>query len=189
MSDRLTLTLEEFAKLDGVPGRDTLRRIIKDNPDFPAKPGSNGVAYEIDVEAGIAWLKEREARRVQAEREHAEKVRQLGLELLGEGAAADVERAGLSSDERRKLLEEEFYAIKVAEKRGELIRKSSIESAIADVLVTDARRRTTFMARLAKRVTLQRDAIAAGEALMDTDRRAFADQLSGLVEGGGPGED
>ena len=57
MSDRLTLTLEEFAKLDGVPGRDTLRRIIKDNPDFPAKPGSNGVAYEIDVEAGIAWLK------------------------------------------------------------------------------------------------------------------------------------
>ena len=87
MAEPLIASLAEFAAIPGVPSEVTLRRLIKDNPDFPAKPGTNGVAYEIDVEAGCAWLKDREARRVQAERDHAEQVRQLGLELLGEGAA------------------------------------------------------------------------------------------------------
>lgn len=182
MAERLIASLAEFAAIPGVPSEVTLRRLIKESADFPAKPGTNGVAYEIDVEAGVAWLKEREAKRVQAERDHAEKVRQLGLELLGESAAADVERSGLSSDERRRLLEEEFYAIKVAERRGELIRKADIEAAIADVLVADARRRATFMARLAKRVTLGREQIAAGQDLMDHDRRQFAAALERLTE-------
>lgn len=178
----LIASLAEFAAIPGVPSEVTLRRLIKDNPDFPANPGTNGVAYEIDVAAGVAWLKEREAKRIQLERDHAEKVRQLGLELLGESAAADIERAGLSADERRKLLEEEFYAIKVAEKRGELIRKGDIEAAISDVIVADARRRATFMGRLAKRVTLGREQIAAGQELMDHDRRQFAASLERLTE-------
>jgi hypothetical protein len=182
MADALIASLAEFAAIPGVPSEPTLRRLIKDNPDFPANPGTNGVAYEIDVAAGVAWLKEREAKRVQVERDHAEKVRQLGLELLGEGAAADVSQVGLSAEERRKLLEEEFYAIKVAEKRGELIRKADIEAAISDVLVADARRRSSFMTRLAKRVSLTRDQLAAAEELMDFDRRQFAAALKGLTE-------
>lgn len=182
MAEGLIASLAEFASIPGVPSEVTLRRLIKENPDFPAKPGTNGVAYEIDVQLGVAWLKERDAKRIAVEREHAEQVRQLGLELLGEGAAADVSQAGLSSDERRKLLEEELYSIKVAEKRGELIRKADIEAAISDVLVADARRRATFMARLAKRVTLGREQIAAGQELMDHDRRQFAAALERLTE-------
>jgi hypothetical protein len=181
MTDTLIASLADFAAIPGVPSEVTLRRLIKDNPDFPAKPGTNGVAYEIDVAAAIAWLKARDERRVAAEREHAEAVKQLGLELLGEKAATDIERA-VTPGERRELLEEEFYAIKVAEKRGELIRKAEIEAAIADVLVRDAQRRATFMARLGKRVDLTREVIAAGEALMDADRRAFASALERLTE-------
>ncbi len=182
MAEALIASLSEFAAIPGVPSEPTLRRLIKDNPDFPANPGTNGQAYEIAVADAIAWLKARDAKRVQTERDHAERVRQLGLELLGEGAAADVSQAGLSADERRKLLEEEFYAIKVAEKRGELIRKADIEAAISDVLVADAQRRASFMTRLAKRVSLSREQIAAAEELMDHDRRQFAAALKGLVE-------
>ena len=182
MADTLTASLAEFAAIPGVPSEPTLRRLIKDNPDFPAVPGTNGVAYLIDVAGAIAWLKERDAKRIAAERAHAEQVRQLGLALLGEDAAADVGQAGLSIDERKKLLEEEFYAIKVAEKRGELIRKADIEAAISDVLVADARRRSSFMTRLAKRVNLTRDQLAAAEELMEYDRRQFAAALRGLTE-------
>lgn len=182
MAEALIASLGEFAAIPGVPSEPTLRRLIKENPDFPANPGTNGQAYEIDVAAGVAWLKAREAKRVQSERDHAERVRQLGLELLGEGAAADVSQVGLSADERRKLLEEEFYAIKVAEKRGELIRKIEIEAAISDVLVADAQRRASFMTRLAKRVNLTREQLAAAEELIDYDRRQFAAALKGLTE-------
>lgn len=182
MVEPLIASLGEFAAIPGVPSEPTLRKLIREHPDFPATPGTNGQAYEIDVAAGIAWLKAREARRIEAERAHAEKVRQLGLELLGEGAAADVSQAGLSAEERRKLLEEEFYAIKVAEKRRELIRKADVEAAIADVLATDAQRRSDFMARLAKRVALTRDQIAAAEELLEHDRRQFAAALKGVTE-------
>jgi hypothetical protein len=182
VTETLIASLAEFAAIPGVPSEVTLRRLIKENPDFPAVPGTNGVAYEIDVRAGIEWLKAREARRIAAEREHAEQVRQLALELLGEDAAANVSQAGLSIDERRKLLEEEFYAIKVAEKRGELIRKADIEAAISDVLVADAHRRASFMTRLAKRVSLSREQLAAAEELMEFDRRQFAAALKGLIQ-------
>lgn len=182
MTETLIASLAEFAAIPGVPSEVTLRRLIRENPDFPAVPGTNGVAYEIDVRAGIEWLKAREARRIAAEREHAEQVRQLALELLGEDAAANVSQAGLSIDERRKLLEEEFYAIKVAEKRGELIRKADIEAAISDVLVADAHRRASFMTRLAKRVSLSREQLAAAEELMEFDRRQFAAALKGLIQ-------
>lgn len=182
MAEALIASLGEFAAIPGVPSEPTLRRLIKDNPDFPANPGTNGQAYEIDVAAGIAWLKERDAKRVQSEREHAERVRQLGLDLLGDSAATDVSQVGMSADERRKLLEEELYAIKVAEKRGKLIRKADIEAAISDVLVADAQRRASFMTRLAKRVSLTREQLAAAEELIDYDRRQFAAALKGLTE-------
>jgi len=182
MAERLKASLAEFAAIPGVPSQVTLRQLIKDNPEFPAKPGTNGVAYEIDVEDGIAWLKARDERRIAAEREHAEAVRQLGLELLGEGSAANVTLPGASASERKQFYEEEYLAIKVAEKRGELIRKAEIEAAISDVLVRDVQRRATFMARLGKRVDLSREVIAAGEALMDADRRAFAGALERLTE-------
>ncbi len=182
MAEALIAKLHEFAAIPGVPSEPTLRRLIKENPDFPANPGTNGQAYEIDVSAGIAWLKERDAKRVQSERDHAAQVRQLGLELLGDSSAADVSQVGISAEERRKLLEEELYAIKVAEKRGELIRKADIEATISDVLVADARRRSSFMTRLAKRVSLTREQLAAAEELMDFDRRQFAAALKGLTE-------
>lgn len=181
MADLLTMTLEEFAALDGVPGRDVLRRIIKDNADFPATPGTNGVAYQIDVAAAIEWLRTRDERRRAEEEERSAAARQLALDMLGTDAASSVDR-GTTASERKAILEEEFYAIKVAEKRGELIRKSSVESAIADVLATDAQQRRTFVARLAKHISLTREQLHEAELMMEQDRRQFAAALNSLAE-------
>lgn len=175
-------SLEEFCAIPGVPSQPTVKRFIQSNPDFPAKPGTNGKAYQIDVAKGIAWLQAQEDARVEEQRRHAEEVKQFGLELLGEGAAADLQQPGLSAQERKVLIEEELIAIKVAERRRELIRKAEIEQAASDVIVTDARRRATFMSRLGKRVELTREIIAAGEALMDMDRKAFAAEIERLAE-------
>lgn len=182
MDSHLTMTLEEFAAIEGVPGRDVLRRIIRDNPDFPAKAGSNGVAYEIDVAAAIEWLKGREERRRAEDEERAAAARQLALDMLGSDAASNVDRS-VSASERKALLEEEFYAIKVAEKRGELIRKDSIEAAISNVLALDAQQRRTFVARLAKHVNLTREQMHEAELMVDQDRRQFAAALNALAEG------
>lgn len=182
--EKMTVTLEEFCALDGTPARDTLRRLIKDNPDFPAKPGTNGVAYEIDTAAAIEWLKGRKERAEAEQRERAARVKQFALDLLGEEAASDLD-GPLSTAERQALLQEEFLRIKVAEKRGELISKASIEAAAAQVLTVDARRRETFIARLAKRVELTREQIAEGEALMDSDRREFVAELQDLFAADG----
>lgn len=182
MADPLIVTLAEFCAQPGLPSEPVMRKLIRENPDFPATIGANGVPYGIDLAAGIAWIKERDAKRIEAQRQRAEEVRQQALDLLGEDAATNLGQEGLSIDERRKLLEEEFFRLKVAEKRGELIRKADIETAIVDVLATDAKRRREFMVRLAKLVNLSREQIAAAEELIEHDCRQFAAALKGLTE-------
>ncbi len=182
MAERLTMTLEEFAAIEGIPGRDVLRRIIRDNPDFPATPGTNGVAYQIDVAAAVEWLKARDERRRADEEGRAAAARQLALDMLGSDAVADINQSA-SPSERKALLEEEFYAIKVAEKRGELIRKASVEAAIADVLAIDAKRRIEFVSRLSKVISLTREQITEAERLSEMDRQQLAAALQSLPLG------
>jgi hypothetical protein len=179
--ERVLGSLGDLASVPGVPSEPTLRRLIRDNPDFPVvATGTNGVAYQIDVGAAIAWLRAHEEQRREAEAAQRNKVQQFALELLGPDAAAVGDEAGLSPAERKALLEEELVAIKVAERRGQLIRKASVEEALAAMMVLDAKRRETFTARLAKRLDLPREALTAIDALMEQDRRALAGDMEKL---------
>lgn len=176
-------SLEDFASIPGVPSERTLRKIIKDNPDFPTvKAGRSGVAYEIPVTQALAWLKERAEREEAAKRAHAEDIRQHALDFLGRDAATAVEQQGLSTDERLKLLQEEIAACKVRQMRGELIRKDSVEAALANLLVASRRQGETFAARLSKRVDLPRDVMVQIDALMEQDLKALAADLEAAVE-------
>ena len=169
-----------------MPSEATLRKLIRDEPGFVERAvvsiGKNGVAYEIDVEAAVTWLQGHEEEKRAAARARSEEVRQFALELLGPGSSAENGESGLSAAERRALLEEEIVAIKLAEKRGELVRKDSVEAALSTVIVKDAQRRSSFSARLAKRIDLPRDIAAAIDALQDHDRRQFAGELEKLSE-------
>jgi len=184
MNERRVIgTLGDLAAVPGMPSEPTLRKMIRENPDFPLiSQGKNGVAYEIDVEAAVAWIKARAEEERAAARARSEEVRQFALDLLGADAASDQVNAGLSPSERQALLQEELLAIKLAERRGELIRKASVEDAVAAVLTLFRDRGRTFSTRLAKRMDLPRETIAAIDALVDQDLRMIADEMERICE-------
>jgi len=168
----------------GLASEPTLRKWIQAQPDQPwiIKRGSNGDAYEIDIAGAIEAWKAEEQRKTDEARQRADSLRQLGLDL-GLGDNADAGMVGLSIAERKALLEEEFVAIKLAEKRGELIKFAEVEAAVGDILTKFRQRGATFAARLAKRVDLTRDQITAIERLALADQAELAD----LMENWRPG--
>lgn len=172
-------SLAELASLPGMPSEVTLRKMIADNPEFPMlSRGKNGVAYEFDLAEAARFVCELRQREEDAARARAEEVRQFGFDLLGpDAAAADAPTLGLSASERKALLEEELVAIKVAERRGDLIRKASVEEALAALLIWFRERGRTFSGRLAKRVDVPRDLLAAIDNLMEADQRELADRM------------
>lgn len=117
-------SLGELATMAGMPSEVTLRKMIAEHADFPIiSRGKNGVSYEIDLAAAAAFVVGIRSKEEEIARSRAEEVRQLGFDLLGPDAAVREEQIGLTAAERKALLEEELAAIKVAERRGELVRK------------------------------------------------------------------
>lgn len=172
----------------GLASEPTLRKWIQAQPDqaWIIKRGSNGDAYEIDIPEAIAAWKAEEARKTEEARRRADDLKQLGLDLgLGEVAQ---EAVGFSIAERKALLEEELVAIKLAEKRRELIRVAEVEAAIGDALTRFRQKGQTFAARLAKRIDLTRDQITAIDRLVLSDQAELADMMenwgSDLGDGG-----
>lgn len=161
----------------GLASEPTLRNWIKAQPDqdWIIRRGSNGIDYEIDLTGAIEAWKGEEARKTEEARQRADNIRQLGLDLgLAEPAQATV---GLSIAERKALLEEELVAIKLAEKRRELIPVDEVEAIIGDALAKFRQRGQSFAARLSKRVDLSRDQITAIERLIHSDQVEMADAL------------
>lgn len=178
MSERVLGSLGDLAAVPGVPSEPTLRKLIRENADFPVvSVGKNGQAYEIDVEAAIGWLKAHEEQRREAERARTAEVRQFALELLGPDAATENRSEGLSIVERKQLLEEELVAMKVSERRGELVRKASIEAAFAAVFDLLNQQRRSLSARLAKRMDLSRAQQLVIDEMLDRDLQALADKF------------
>lgn len=183
VAEPVLVQLGELAAVPGMPSEATLRKLVRENDDFPVvSRGKNGVAYEIDLERAVQWIRDNEEKKLQAQRERQDEVRQFAMDFLGPDAASDQGQSGLSAAERKQLLEEELVAIKLAERKGELIRKASIESALATVLIKDAQRRSSFSQRLAKRIDLPRDVIAAIDAMQEFDRESFARELEQISE-------
>lgn len=160
----------------GVASEPTLRKWLRDLPDcdWLKKRGSNGDAYEIDIPAAIEAWKSKEAEKAELERRRSEDLRQMGLDL---GLQAPAEDFGVSIAERKQLIDEEISAMKLAQMRRELVSVVSVEGAVGDILVRDAQRRGTFGARLAKKIDLSREQLAAIEALVAADQTWFADQM------------
>ena len=176
--DRITASLSELAAVAGMPSEPTLRKLIKDNPDFPViSVGKKGSNYEIDVEGAIAWLQAHEEQRREAERQRSEQVKQFALDLLGPDAAVSNEAVGLSPAERKALLEEELVAMKVRERRGELVRKASVEAAFAAMMDLINQQRRGLSARLAKRTDLTRAQQVLIDQLLERDLNELVDKF------------
>lgn len=178
-------SLADLVSMPGMPSEPTLRKMIADNPEFPVLArGRNGVAYEFNLAEAALFVRGLREREEQAARARAEEVRQFGLQLLGEDAAVEPERAGLSPSERKALLEEELVAIKVAERRGDLIRKASVEESLGQLLVWFQAQGKSFSSRLSRRHDVPRDLLAAIDALIEQDQRELADRMERIAEVG-----
>ncbi|API58290.1 hypothetical protein BSL82_02360 [Tardibacter chloracetimidivorans] len=174
----MNCSLSEFVAMPGVPSEPTLRKLIDENPDFPVvSRGKNGQAYEIDAEAGLKWLKARREAEEQARRERQDRLNQLSLNLLGSDAAARPGNSGLSPREISEALQAEVDAIKLAQLRGELVRKVEVEAALSQFMVALRQQLRTMPQRLGKRVEVRREILIALDALIDGDLHLIADRL------------
>lgn len=174
----------------GLASEPTLRKWIAAEPDqaWIIKRGSNGDAYEIDIEGAVIAFREKEERAAQVARDRADQIKQFALEL-GIGGADQEQGAPLSIAERKQLLEEELVAIKLAEKRGELVSFASAVGAFGDVLVRFRQLGQTFAARMAKKLDLTRDQIAAIELQVEADLGTLSRWMEGMEADLGDGGD
>ena len=173
----------------GLASEPTLRKWIQAEPDqaWIIKRGSNGDAYEIDLAGAIEAFRGQEAAKLEAAKRRAEDVRQIGMDLGLSGGSE--EAVGLSIAERKQLLEEELVAIKLAERRRELVPFAEVEAAVGDVLVRFRQRGATFSARLAKIVDLTRDQITAIDRLVEADQDRLAVEMENWGSDVGDGSD
>lgn len=179
--------LFELASLPDMPSEPKLRDLIRTHPEFPViKHGTNGSAYQIDLAKGRDFVLGLAAAEQAKLRDRAEQVKQFGLDLLG-GDAASMDRRteGLTAQERKALIEEELAAMKLAEKRDELVRKNDIESAFGEFVVMIKQRGDNFAARLAKKIDLTREQIVATEKLVRADQRAIASAMEAMGNAAG----
>lgn len=170
--------------MPGMPSEPTLRKLMAERPDFPIiARGSNGVAYEIELEDAFAFVRglEDEKRKL-VDARNAE-IRQLGFELLGDDAAsAATAPSMLSSADRKQILEEELAAIRVGERRRELVRKGPVIAATGDLVLFIADRMKSLPDRLGKRTHVSREVLAALDRLIEQDRRDIAARMERAVD-------
>ncbi len=177
-------SLGDLALMPGMPSEPTLRKLMAERPDFPIiARGSNGVAYEIELEDAFAFVRglEDEKRKL-VDARNAE-IRQLGFELLGDDAAsAATAPSMLSSADRKQILEEELAAIRVGERRRELVRKGPVIAATGDLVLFIADRMKSLPDRLGKRTHVSREVLAALDRLIEQDRRDIAARMERAVD-------
>lgn len=172
-------TLAELAAIAGMPSEPTLRKMMASDPGFEGilKRGSNGDAYEIELDVAARYIIGREQMKEDQQRARQSELAQLGLDL---GLSSANVAPGLTIADRKALMEEEMVAIKLAEKRRELVEKASVEGAIAQLLVWHQQQQDTFTARLAKRLDLTRQQQVDISNFVRSDLAEFARRLREL---------
>lgn len=144
--------------------------------------GGRGVAYKLSLRAVAAWLDEaRQRQRAEVDRKRATD-EQLRMELLGADGSALPELApGLSPRETAEALAAEVNRTKLAEMRGDLVRASGIEAAIAEAFKLFQEGVRLIPERLAEQFQMaddQADALLEG---LDGELDALSDRLAVLT--------
>lgn len=171
----------------GIASEPTLRKWLKDQRDcdWIKKRGSNGDAYELDIAGAVAAWRAKEQEKAEAERLKSEALGQMALDMGLAPASGPV----ISIADRKALIDEEIAAMKLGQLRLELVPVASVEAAFGDILARYGQRAATFAARLAKKIDLSREQIAAIETLRAADQSWFAAQMEqwgkGIVDSDG----
>jgi phage terminase Nu1 subunit (DNA packaging protein) len=133
------------------------------------KGGSNGVAYEFDVDKVKAWKDERDRLLAEQARERAVAIRTKQNELFGDDQSLVPE--GLSQDEVKTYLENVRLSDYIRRQRGELVERSSVVNEFSAVFNVVRQHTLGWATTLAKTagLTLEQQRAADGLARRTLD--------------------
>ena len=184
MSDASPLigSLGDLAAMAGMPSEPTIKRMIDADPEFPVlSRGTNGRAWEFDLQAAWQYIRDCQEREEANARAHREAVAQLGFDLLGQGALVeDVEVLTLSPQEQNAALNAEYLRTKMAEKRRSLVPVREIAAGLSEDLVFISDFGRGFSGRCAKRATFSREQLNVIDQVMDEFVAGIADRFEEL---------
>ncbi len=166
------VNMTELSEVVGL-SPNTLSAIFRKHDDAPIiQRGSNGVPYEIDLDAFSTWLQANRERVDQAEDERREQLSMWAKEFAG---AEEGEAAGMKPAERRALAEAVRAEDYVRQKRGQLVDRAALEADLQMAIIELRTQLLQMPVQLAKRYDLSR------EARLELERM-IADQLNGLAD-------
>lgn len=127
------LNKKQLAEALGEVSVNTIDKWLVQGLPYEAK-GTNGQAYEFKLSRCYAWKKGREAEQQEASEKAARAVHQMRMALLG-GDTGSSEMA-LSPKQRKELYEAEHAYNKLAQSRGELIKREEVFSLLTSVFAS-----------------------------------------------------
>lgn len=182
--ERLIGSLGDLAAMAGMPSEPTIKKMIDGDPEFPVlSRGTNGRSWEFDLRAAWQYIRDCQRREEERARAHKEKVAQLGLDLLGDGALVqDLEVLTLTPQEQNAAMNAEYLRTKMAEKRRTLVPASEVVAGLADDAAWFVDQCDGFSGKCAKRGTFNREQLNVIDQVIDELRTRFAERLEGRAD-------
>lgn len=173
----LLVNKAELARLFNV-SEPTVGKWLVEVPAVPVvSGGSNGIAYEFDVDQVKAWHEARATRQREAEQDREQQLRAAQAELFGAGTPLVPE--GVSQDDVKTYLENVRLHDEISRRRGESILRADVRNEFQAVLQVFRQHVLGFATTLARTANLtpeqQRAAEALGKQTLDACWRQIRD--------------
>lgn len=175
--DPVVVNKHELAKLleKSLP---TIDRMIEDGMPV-LKGGSNGVPYEFDANAVVAWLEEVARKEAELTAEKERQLAQLQLGLTG-GVAGDSAPIGLTAKQRIEAMQAEMLADKLARDRGALMPVEEVEAEFEAVFGLLRQRLLSQGSSLQRLAGLSEDQVRHVDQEMRELLRSLSHQITNL---------
>lgn len=162
----------------------TLRAWIKRHPDFPIiAEGRNGVPWQLDPAAVIAFIKQKRDDEAASKAERDDLLAQISLPI--EDLLPEAERA-LTPAERLKLAQAMSKEDEVARQRGFLVLTSDMRTRLTDAWTPLAQFLTTLPGQLGRRHNLPDAVVRDMRRAIETQQRELHRRLKDLLGPGAP---
>lgn len=163
-----TINLEQMAEALRV-SLPTMRKLLKRYPDFPVVArGSNGVPWQFDKAAGIAFIVARRAEEAAAGAARDEVLAQISLPL--EEVVAPEDRP-VSASDRLKVAQAMLKEDDVARQRGFLVLKTEMRARLVDIWAPLNAALQAIPAKIGRRHNLPDSVVRDIRALISVEQR------------------
>ncbi|SIS98366.1 terminase small subunit [Paracoccus saliphilus] len=150
-----------------------------------ASGGRNGVSYEFNLAHCWAWRQWRDASDEAARRQQSESDRQNRLAFLNHDTDTEREIGHLTPAEIRAMAEAEYHRNRVAEQRGDLVRKDRVRAVFEDIFVSIGAEMDTLPDYAEMNFGLSAQQVAQLEERCDQARMDIRQQVEQLLERSG----